>query len=162
MTNSAKAILLYRATRDGFTGLSFHSKCDGKANTVTIIKTDGDYVFGGFTSVEWKSVIGYIADTNAFIFSLRRNGISNFYKFLIVDASDAIFGNPLYGPAFGLGHDIVVRNRSDINVGSNTAFCGTYQFPSGYTYGNSTFSFLAGSYDKWLSTEIEVYQLIDF
>jgi hypothetical protein len=162
MTNSSNAVLLYGATRDGFTGLSFHSKCNGKANTVTIIKTDGDYVFGGYTAAEWKSLEVWSLDSTAFIFSLRRNGISNVYKFMIEAAPYAIFGNPLYGPAFGLGHDIVVRNRSDINVGSNTAFCGTYQCPSGYTYGDYTKSFLAGNYNNWLSTEIEVYQLIDF
>jgi hypothetical protein len=43
-----QALLLYRATRDGFDASSFHSKCDGKANTVTIIKTDSNYVFGGY------------------------------------------------------------------------------------------------------------------
>ena len=42
--------LLYRATRDGFTASAFHEKCDGKENTITIIKTNGNYVFGGHTS----------------------------------------------------------------------------------------------------------------
>jgi hypothetical protein len=38
MTRSnISAVLFYKATRDGFGVSSFHSKCDGKANTVTII-----------------------------------------------------------------------------------------------------------------------------
>jgi hypothetical protein len=40
MTNSKNGTLLYRGTRDGFTAKSFHEKCDGKENTITIIKTD--------------------------------------------------------------------------------------------------------------------------
>jgi hypothetical protein len=47
--------LLYRATRDGFTASAFHEKCDGKENTITIIKTNGNYVFGGYTSAKWNS-----------------------------------------------------------------------------------------------------------
>jgi hypothetical protein len=30
--------LLYRGSRDGFSAKAFHSKCDYKANTLTIIK----------------------------------------------------------------------------------------------------------------------------
>ncbi len=42
--------LLYRATRDGFNGEVFHSKCDGKGNTITIIKNNLNYVFGDYVS----------------------------------------------------------------------------------------------------------------
>ena len=45
ITQSSKGTLLYRATRDGFTANAFHSKCDGKSKTITIIKTNGNYVF---------------------------------------------------------------------------------------------------------------------
>ena len=69
MTNSSNGILLYRATRDGFESRSFHLKCDGKANTVTIIKTNGNYVFGGYTAAKWTSMGVYVNDTSA-IFSV--------------------------------------------------------------------------------------------
>jgi hypothetical protein len=47
--------LLWRGTRDGFTAREFHRRCDGRANTLTVIlDTDGN-VFGGFTPVEWES-----------------------------------------------------------------------------------------------------------
>ena len=44
------ATLLYRATRDGFAASSFHSRCDGRDNTVTIIKTNSNYVLINFDS----------------------------------------------------------------------------------------------------------------
>jgi hypothetical protein len=40
---TSKGNLLYRATRDGFTSKAFHSKCDGKGNTITIIKNNLNY-----------------------------------------------------------------------------------------------------------------------
>jgi hypothetical protein len=44
--------LLYRTTRDGFGAVDFHSKCDGKLNTLTILKASySSYIFGGFTTV---------------------------------------------------------------------------------------------------------------
>jgi hypothetical protein len=47
MTESTNGTLLYKATRDGFEPSSFHEKCDGKENTIAIIETNGNYVFGG-------------------------------------------------------------------------------------------------------------------
>ena len=78
------ATLLYRATRDGFAASSFHSRCDGRDNTVTIIKTNSNYVFGAYTAAQWSSSNGYVSDSTAFIFSLRRNGVSNSEKFVFV------------------------------------------------------------------------------
>ncbi len=74
MTKSSKGILLYRPTRDGFTSQAFHSKCDGKGNTITIIKNNLNYVFGGYASSAWNRS-GSINDPNAFLFSLRRAGV---------------------------------------------------------------------------------------
>ena len=46
--------LLFRASRDGFAAADFHSRCDNKGPTVTIVKS-GNNIFGGFTEVSWKS-----------------------------------------------------------------------------------------------------------
>ena len=45
-------ILLYRASRDGWAASNFHSCCDNKAPTVTVIKS-GNYIFGGYTEQPW-------------------------------------------------------------------------------------------------------------
>ena len=48
--------LLYRGTRDGFGSNDFHSKCDGKSNTLTILKAkQSEFIFGGYTEAEWDS-----------------------------------------------------------------------------------------------------------
>ena len=46
--------LLFRASRDGFAAAVFHSKCDNKGPTVTIVKS-GNNIFGGFTEESWYS-----------------------------------------------------------------------------------------------------------
>jgi hypothetical protein len=148
--------LLYKATRDGFTASSFHSKCDGKANTVTIIKTSSNYVFGGFTAAMWSSPssIIYGHDATAFIFSLRRNGISYNEKYMVKNAIHAIENHSAYGPTFGGGgydSDIHINN----NNGGLTNFGQSYNRPSGI----SDTSYLAGSYNSWTVSEIEVFQI---
>jgi hypothetical protein len=44
-------VLIYRGRRDGFESSRFHSKCGGQVNTVTIILTPEQYIFGGFTPI---------------------------------------------------------------------------------------------------------------
>ena len=44
----------WRAKTDGWAASTFHSNCDGKGPTVTLIKV-GSYIFGGYTDVSWSS-----------------------------------------------------------------------------------------------------------
>ena len=44
--------LLYRASRNGWNASNFHSCCDSKGPTVTVIKS-GDRIFGGYTEEQW-------------------------------------------------------------------------------------------------------------
>ena len=50
---SGKWRLLFRASRDGFAAKSFHSKCDYKGPTVTVVQS-GSFIFGGFTEAAWS------------------------------------------------------------------------------------------------------------
>jgi len=38
---------------DGWAASTFHSRCDNKGPTVTIIRVGGKYIFGGYTSLSW-------------------------------------------------------------------------------------------------------------
>ena len=44
--------LCYRASQHGWSSRTFHSLCDGKRRTVTIIRKQ-QYVFGGYTDIAW-------------------------------------------------------------------------------------------------------------
>jgi len=50
--NDSQWKLCYRASLNGWDALTFHSLCDGKKNTVTIIESN-QYVFGGYTGAPW-------------------------------------------------------------------------------------------------------------
>ena len=50
--NNAQWLLCYRASTHGWESSTFHERCDGKPNTVTIVKV-GDFVFGGYTDIPW-------------------------------------------------------------------------------------------------------------
>jgi hypothetical protein len=158
LTKTSKGNLLYRATRDGFTGKAFHSKCDGKGNTITIIKNDLNYVFGGYASSAWNSSGNYINDPNAFLFSLRRAGVSYKDKCTVKIPEYALLGETVYGPTFGES-DKYICNQSNTTIGSWTKFSHTYNLPDGYTWNGSANDFLGGNFDKWTTTEIEVYQI---
>ena len=44
--------LLYRASRNGWAASNFHSCCDSKGPTVTVVKS-GNYIFGGYADQSW-------------------------------------------------------------------------------------------------------------
>ena len=43
----------WRASVDGWAASTFHSRCDNKGPTVTIIRVGGTYIFGGYTKLSW-------------------------------------------------------------------------------------------------------------
>ena len=51
--NDVSVKLLYRASRNGWNASNFHSCCDNKGPTVTVIKS-GNYIFGGCTEQHWE------------------------------------------------------------------------------------------------------------
>jgi hypothetical protein len=64
---------IYRGQEQGFKEKDFHSACDKKGPTVTVIQSAQDKIFGGFTNAPWTSPYqgnDYYADSEAFIFSL--------------------------------------------------------------------------------------------
>ena len=55
-------LLCYNATRHGWKAKTFHDRCDGKRNTVTIIQK-GQYVFGGYTDISWGKISYWFLST---------------------------------------------------------------------------------------------------
>ncbi len=104
---------MHRATRDGLSASSFQRKNDGITYTISIIKTDSNYVFGGFTSITWNSTgenSYWSPDNTAFLFSIRRSGVSKNEKFNPNFDSRrsyyAVYESPNTGPCVGGGYNI--------------------------------------------------------
>ena len=73
------ARLCWRATRDGWSASTFHSNCNYKKPTVTLVKV-GSYIFGGYATASWEgetivisllSIISY--PTHALALGIYRN-----------------------------------------------------------------------------------------
>ena len=46
--------LIYRASEHGYTASSFHECCNDKGPTLTVIKSSGGWIFGGYTTQSWS------------------------------------------------------------------------------------------------------------
>jgi hypothetical protein len=135
--------LLYRGSRDSLSNSEFHSKCDDKGCTLTIIETTDGKVFGGYSNTPWSSSGDYSAANTAFLFALSGSGISSPCKMKLRGLNDqyAICNHSLFGPVFGRG-DMLVGSKSIVTL------------HPGNTY--HTRSLPHGSYPI---KEIEVFQL---
>ena len=136
----------YVRSTDGANAAIFHGQCDNKGKTVTVIKA-GNAVFGGFTAAPWNTSQNYSSDPIAFLFSVTQ-GTQHALK--STGASTAIYGKSDYGPTFGGGHDLWV----------NGAMSGGYSnLGNSYTCQGiaDCKAYLAGSFDTWTVTEIEVF-----
>jgi hypothetical protein len=142
-----KFIPLFSTSREGDSASQFHSKCNGKSNSLVLVKTKEGKRFGGFTSLHWSYASNnYANDSKAFVFSLDNKEC---YK--NNNNGNAIYCNSSYGPTFGGGHDLYLCNGCLTNSG-----CYTNQ--SSYDYKGKNYA-LNGSYN--FSPEVyEVYQVI--
>jgi hypothetical protein len=97
--------LLYRGTRDGLTNIAFHSKCDNKGCTLTVIETTCGNVIGGYSNTAWLSTGVYKVANKAFLFALSGGGISSPCKMKLKDANHqfAIYCGNGRSTAFGAG-----------------------------------------------------------
>ncbi|PFX18189.1 uncharacterized protein LOC111339875 [Stylophora pistillata] len=96
--------LLYRASRDGWNASDFHSFCDNRGPTVTVIKSK-NYIFGGYSEHQWKSCDSGSCERSptSFLFSLVNPGGLSPTKILLIpgNESNAIYCRSNYEPTFG-------------------------------------------------------------
>jgi hypothetical protein len=150
--------LLYRGSRDGFGASNFHSKCDGESNTVTIILTTKDFIFGGFSSLTWDSSNQWKVDNarKGFVFSVRNPHNIADKKFSLTNPTYTIYCSSSCGPRFGFGDDIYVGNDCNNTTNSSTNLGVSYANDTGIA-GNQ---FFTGEYNFTVK-EIEVFPVSD-
>ncbi|KAL7462194.1 hypothetical protein ACHAXS_002582 [Conticribra weissflogii] len=107
--------LLYRSSRDSRNDSTFHSKCDNKGPTLTVIKTSDGIVLGGYTDASWRSDCIYDSQgynnyvssaTRSFLFVLSKRKFRMPSKMRMkandnTYGSKGNYGHPSYGPSFG-------------------------------------------------------------
>jgi hypothetical protein len=152
--------LIYRGTRDGFHSEDFHRCCDNKGPTVTVILSDDGYLFGGYTTVPWKtpqdSLFGvHKEDSTAYLFTLTNphHILATKFKIRNDQIAHAVIHRDDHGPCFGSG-DICIRSNSNVNSESHSSFPQTYIDTTGI--GKTLFT---GS--RYFATEeIETFRLM--
>jgi len=147
--------LLYKWTKDEKTPQAWHSQCDNKGPTVTVIWANGGYIFGGYAQLPWTSQGGYKYSKESFLFSLTDGRGRKPYQCL--QAGTKYANNPYsvchdpnyigWGKSFDLGLQIPPNPSSYSRLGA------TYKLPDGF---NSD-TFLAGHHNNWTIEEIETY-----
>lgn len=146
--------LVYRGSEDGFNNISFHGKCDGIPNTLTIVQTSQKNVFGGYTEKAWNSTGGWIKDPSSYIFSLVNLEKDPFVAHH--SAFDSICFTESSGPMFGEGADFRISTDANSNENSYSNFGKSYTHPK-YPFGSQEAkTILAGSYN-FRTLEVEIY-----
>lgn len=126
-----EARLLYRASRDGDGYNNFHTKCDGRENTVTFVKAKNGRKFGGFANKSFNTNNNWISDPNCFVFSL------NYQECYYYKEGYYIYGSSSHGPAWGSGYDLYLASgclsESSGTDQSSFDYCGKTNALSGNT-----------------------------
>ena len=125
--------LLFCSDLHGDNILTYHNKCDKIPNTLTIIKTKDNFIFGGFTTNFFESS-PYIwkEDENSFIFSINLKK-----KFYPKDKKKSILSVKYMGPTFGDGYDVYLHDKflseeqKYYNIKDNTYNLKKYELTNG-------------------------------
>ena len=73
--------LLYSSSTDGKTGKDFKNKCNNKGATLTIVKSNNNEIFGGFTKCNWTNEeCQFGEDKDAFLYSITNKKIFEILK----------------------------------------------------------------------------------
>jgi hypothetical protein len=157
--------LLWRGSRDGFSASAFHSRCDGHANTLTLILDTEGNIFGGFTPIKWESRVwnkkwgdednSWKADGNqkSFLFTVKNPHKFPARRFALKETRKrmAIRCRSDRGPHF---NDLWICDNCNANPASCTKLGGSYTNDTGL-YGELVFT---GS-DSFQVKEIEVFEI---
>ncbi len=98
---------------------------------MTIVKAKrSEFIFGGFTTVDWDSSDSHKSDPNAFLFSLtNKDNIPVKIKIHPNEHHCAIYCDSDYGPTFGYSGDIHIADNANTTMNSCSDLGGTYSHP---------------------------------
>ena len=158
--------LCYRKSTDQGDSGTFHSKCNGKGDTVTVATLDSGKVIGGYAGCSWYSKQTYNYQCGgSFLFSLTNGHKYNKRTYHIGDSASFsynywIHDHSSHGPTWGGGHDWHVSTNMTTgycNLGHDyTCRVGTDNGYSGYGSAACRDDF-CGNYDSWKIKELEVW-----
>ena len=150
-----KFSLLFKASTNGCTSKAFHNQCNNKGPTVTILYNTNNSVYGGYTSVNWRSGGNYLQDAKAFLFRLYQNGAWKPVQMTVQNASEAIYDHVSYGPTFGGGHDLYTFSNTVNTNGTYFPLNGSVNLGHSYADKGENYNSIANGHVQ--VKDLEVY-----
>ena len=150
-----KFTLLFKASTDGCTSTAFHNKCNNKGPTVTILYNTNNSVYGGYTSVNWRSCGNYVQDAKAFLFRLYQNGAWKPVQMTVQNTAQAIYDDASYGPTFGGGHDLLTFTNTVKKNGTYFPLSGSVNLGHSYATKGENYNSIANGHVQ--VKDLEVY-----
>ena len=151
---SIKFKLKYRASRDGFAKEDFHKEARNcRGPLMMMFKNKDGYIFGFYTSQDFKNNDQYVKDEKSFLFSLTHKTKHEAYQNL----DYTIYYSSSY--IIQLGNDLIIMDNPNNNQSSysNIGYC--FQPPRDIYYdSDAAKNYLGGKYNFRIS-EFELYQV---
>ncbi|EXX73781.1 hypothetical protein RirG_057280 [Rhizophagus irregularis DAOM 197198w] len=121
--------LLYRASKDGNTAASFHTKCDNKGATVVVVKiSNSEQIVGGYNPLFLDSSNSCKSTKDSFIFSFAdKNNLKSANVVYSKTGDKSIQCNSSFGPIFGV--DLYIHYGDTYNT-CNTWTSDVYSYPT--------------------------------
>ena len=156
LENGCTLKILYRTSRDGDSCKTYHSKTNEIPDTLTIIKTKENAIFGGYTHIKIPSCKKgqNFYDDKAFVFSLDYQKI-----YFPQENTESKHSNDNYGPIFGNNqkyeYPILIYGPNFLSIKNHRT-----STIKGSFYDNFTFDYELNLGKKNFEIEeIEVYQI---
>ena len=156
-TNKKIVSVIFDSKVDNWdSGRDFSSYIIGKSNLLFMINDEQNNRFGGYISSQIIGPDTFIADSNAFIFSLNSNGrLSTPTKFNIISQNSAFISittHDRYIFAFGGGYDLKLDKKSTSYMANSN--------PSSYDFGQNRNALYGKTYpDRFTPKRWLVYQM---
>ncbi|KAF2068685.1 hypothetical protein CYY_009992 [Polysphondylium violaceum] len=152
--------LLYSASETNkFSGSAFHSACDGKGATITVIETTDGCVFGGYNSLSWKNDwnipqyhLYFYGDDKCFIFTLVNKHEIPPTKYFANENNTNYVGSGPLGFAFGT---FTRLSECDIRIGKKNSY---QMFPTSYADTTGKGYTTLTPYSKFKIKYLEIYK----
>jgi hypothetical protein len=113
-----KMLLLFRASRDGWTPRDFHRLCNDQGATIIFMKTSKEKVCGGFTTIPWGDLGGYKpvveGQDHCCLFSVDSQTL-----YPVKDLQNAVWHQKDYGPWFGMKGNLGINYAKQMNAPNN-------------------------------------------
>jgi hypothetical protein len=169
--------LLYRGSDNSFSAVNFHSQCDLKGATVTLVRAENGRIVAAYNGDSWdcseskdylfflKVCSGFSGNKDGFISSIgyeeyKKGGFNSDFQMTTFNIFRSVGekgcdSHKAYGPTFGEGADLEISDNCNSNTKSYTNLGRSYKSVDGLPANELT---LFGS-KNFVVEEYEVYQI---